>query len=185
MAAHYRLDKVVVEPGASRPASWMFARQPVSGIEYSYTVVDGNFRGRNEWEFIVRVPRSTGGRIEVRPLKAPNVTAWAGLERRSLTFKRANRPAYRGWSYCPVALADPTGQKSRTVVADKSSLPRWFQQLQSRIRKKNTVATTRGTDAESLVLLCDPDDHTSMIRAFFAAKVWVLKDAAWSSRAAA
>jgi hypothetical protein len=176
MAARYRIENVAVERIGERPATWTFARQPVAGIEYSYAVVDSNFRGRNEWEFVVRVPKNRADRVEVRPLKAPNVAAWAGLERRSLTFNRANRQGYRGSLYCPVALADPTGQKSRTLVSDKAVLPSWFAQFQARLRKKTTVASTRGTDAESFVLYCAPEDHAFMIHAFFASKVWVLRD---------
>jgi hypothetical protein len=178
VAARYRLDIVAVHPGGHRPATWAFARTPVSGIEYSYSVTDGNFRARNEWEFVVRVPKKAGERIEVRPARVPNVNVWADLERRSLTFKRATRQSYRGSLYCVVSLADATGQKSRMLVMDKSDLPRWFQQLQPRLRKKTTVASTRGTDAEALVLYCAPGDHAFMIRAFFAMKVWVLRAAA-------
>lgn len=184
MAPRYRTDNVAVELIGSRPATWTFARKPVAGVEYSYAVADANFKGRNEWEFVVRVPKNRAERVEVRPLKVPNVAAWAGLERRSLTFNRANRQGYRGLLYCPVALADPTGQKSRTIVSDKAALPHWFGQLHARLRKKATVASTRGTDAESLVLYCEPADHTYMIQAFFASKVWVLRDPTWVSRAA-
>lgn len=175
MAARYRIDQVAAELAGSRPATWTFARKPVAGVEYSYTVTDANFRGRNEWEFVVRVPKNPAERVEVRPIKAPNVAAWAGLERRSLTFRRANRQGYRGLLYCPVALADPTGQKSRTLVKEKAALPRWFDQLDRRLRKKTSVASTRGTDGESFVLFCEPADHLFMIRAFFASKVWVLR----------
>ncbi len=185
MAARYRIDKVAVQPIGSRPATWTFAREPVAGVEYSYAVVDENFRSRNEWEFVVRVPKNAAERVEVRPVKAPNLAVWAGLERRSLTFKRANRQNYRGFLYCPVALADPSGEKSRTVANDKAALPRWFDQLDGRLRKKTTVASTRGTDAESFVLFCDPSDHLFMIRAFFASKVWVLRDSRTSVRHAA
>ena len=176
---------MTVEPIDSRPARWTFARKPVAGTEYTYAVADGNFKRRGEWEFVVRVPTNRDERVEVRPLKVPNVAAWAGLERRSLTFNRANRHGYRGLLYCPVALADPTGEKSRTVISDKDELPPWFQQLQGRLRKKATIATTRGTDAESFVLYCEPADHTFMIQAFFASKVWVLRDARWTARARA
>jgi hypothetical protein len=178
MATRYRLENVTVTAIGSRPAAWTFARQPVSGIEYSYGVVDANFRGRNEWEFVVRVPKNRAQRIEVRPMKTPNVSAWAGLERRSLTFRRANRANYRRYVYCPVALADPSGEKSRSVPTDKSVLPRWYSQLESRLRRKTTVASTRGTDSESFVLFCEPADHQFMIRAFFASKVWILRDPA-------
>lgn len=184
MAARYRIDKVAADLIASRSATWTFARQPVAGTEYSYAVKDANFKGRNEWEFVVRVPKSAANRIEVRPVKTPNMAAWAGLERRSLTFKRATRQNYRGMVYCPVALADPTGQKTRTLVTEKAALPPWFGQLEPRLRKKTTVASTRGTDAESFVLYCEESDHLFMIRAFFASKVWVLRDPAWISRSA-
>jgi hypothetical protein len=178
MAARYRIENVAVEPIGARPATWTFARKPVAGVEHSYAVTDSNFKGRNEWEFVVRVPKNRAERIEVRPLKVPNIAVWAGLERRSLTFNRANRSGYRGFVYCPVALADPTGEKSRTIVNDKAELPLWFKQFDARLRKKTTIASTRGTDAESLVMYCAPDDHEFMIRAFFATKVWVLRAAA-------
>ena len=177
----YRTDAVAIEAAGSRPSTWTFARAPVAGTEYSYRVTDANFRSRNEWEFVVRVPKNRAERIEVRPARTPNIAAWAGLERRSLTFKRANRQKYRGSVYCPVALADPSGEKSRMLVSDKSGLPRWFDQLESRLRHKTTVASTRGTDAESFVLFCPPDDHQFMIRAFFATKVWVMRDPAWAA----
>jgi hypothetical protein len=76
-----------------------------------------------------------------------------------------------------VALADPRGEKSKSVVrADqRGELPAWFTPLRSRMRKKEVVRTTRGTDGNSLVILV-PDDHASMIRLFFATKVWVLKE---------
>ncbi len=177
MGSRYHVEDVVVTPLGQRPASWTFARRPVSGIEHSYSVIDNNFRNRNQWEFVVRVPRDKGQRIEVRPVKLPNITAIAGLDRRSLTFNRATRANYRGSVYCPVALADPTGEKSRTIVSDKAALPAWLGQLHGSMRKKATVATTKGTDAESYVLFCSPSDHAFMIRAFFACKVWVMRDA--------
>ena len=176
MAGRYRIDRVAPEFVASRAAVWTFARRPVAGTEHTYNVTDGNFRDRNQFEFVVRVPKSAANRIEIRPLKTPNVAIYAGLERRSLTFNRANRPGYRGRVYCPVALADPTGDKSRTLVTDRAFLPRWFDQFEARLRKKPTVASTRGTDGDTFVLFCDGDDHAFMIRAFFAAKVWVLRD---------
>jgi len=186
VATRFRLDNVVTQSiGEPRPASWTFAGRPVAGVEHSYRVIDENYPRRNEWEFVVRVPKNTAQRTEVRPVKAPNVSAWATLERRSLTFKRANRRGYRGQVYCPASLADPTGEKSRTLAKEKALLPRWFDQLETRIRRKTTVASTRGTDADTLVLFCGPDDHEFMIRAFFALKVWVLRESTASKHRAA
>jgi hypothetical protein len=77
-----------------------------------------------------------------------------------------------------VALADPTGEKSRTIVrADqRGKLPRWFDALRGRMRIKERVKPTRGTDGQALVVLVPANDYTSMIRLFFATKVWILKE---------
>lgn len=174
----YQLDRVSIEPGGERASSWTFGGKPVTGVEQTYTVRDGNFPSRNEWEFIVRIPRARGERIEVRPRTTPNVRAWAELPDRSLTFVRASKGSARGKWYCQVALADPSGEKSRTIVrADqRGRLPRWFDVLRGRMRAKEKVKPTRGTDGQSLVVLVPADDHAAMIRLFFATKVWILKE---------
>jgi hypothetical protein len=77
-----------------------------------------------------------------------------------------------------VALADPTGGRTKDVVKgdERDRLPAWFDPLRGRMRRKQNVRPTRGTDGESLVVLVAADDHASMIRLFFATKVWVLKE---------
>src|SRR4051794_10742663 len=174
----YWLDRVSGEAGEERASTWTFGGKAVSGIEQGYTVVDGNFSSRNAWDFVVRLPKERDGRIEVRPKTTPNVRAWAELPDRSLTFVRATKGDARGKWYCQVALADPTGAKSRTIVrADqRDQLPRWFDLLRRRMRVKEKVRNTRGTDGKALVLLVQPDDHTTMIRFFFATKVWIMTE---------
>ena len=174
----YQLDKVTVEPGEERASTWTFGGQPMSGVEQTYTVRDGNFASRNEWEFVVRIPRDRKERIEVRPRTAPNVKAWAELPDRSLTFSRATKGSARGKWYCPVALADPTGRKSRDIVRgdERGLLPRWFDSLKGRMRTKAAVKNTKGTDDQSLVVLVPAGDYPGMIRLFFATKVWILKE---------
>jgi hypothetical protein len=174
----YRLDRVKAEPGEERASTWTFGGKPVSGTEQGYTVRDANFPSRNEWEFVIRTPTSKDGRIEVRPRSTPNIKVWAELPDRSLTFSRATRGSARGKLYCKVALADPTGTRSRDVVRgdQRGDLPPWFDALKGRMRTKQSVRTTRGNDGEDLVVLVQPDDHEIMIRLFFATKVWVLKE---------
>src|SRR4051794_24180962 len=174
----YQMDKVSAEPGDERASTWTFAGQKLSGVEQTYLVRDSNYSTRNEWEFVVRIPRDPGERIEVRPRTTPNLRAWAELPDRSLTFSRATKGPARGKWYCQVALADPTGSKSRTIVrADqRDQLPRWFDLLRRRMRVKEKVRNTRGTDGKALVLLVQPDDHTTMIRFFFATKVWIMTE---------
>jgi hypothetical protein len=77
-----------------------------------------------------------------------------------------------------VALADPTGARSRDIVRgdERSSLPPWFDALKGRMRVKQNVKNTKGTDGEALVVLVSAGDHQAMIRVFFATKVWVLKE---------
>ena len=59
---------------------------------------------------------------------------------------------------------------------ERSSLPPWFEALKGRMRVKQNVKNTRGTDGEALVVLVSAGDHKAMIRLFFATKVWVLKE---------
>jgi hypothetical protein len=102
----------------------------------------------------------------------------AELPDRSLTFLRATKGEARGKWYCKVALADPTGVKSRNVVRgdERGELPPWFDAIKGRMRRKQSVRTTRGNDGEDLVVLVAADDHVAMIRLFFAMKVWILKE---------
>jgi len=174
----YRLDRVTVVPGEQRASTWTFAGQAMSGIEQTFRVQDGNLPSPNQWEFLIRLPADRNERLEVRPRTVPNLKVWAELPDRSLTFSRATRGDARGKWYCPVALADPTGERSRTVVRgdERSELPSWFDQLKGRMRLKKNVRPTRGTDGESLVALVQRDDYVTMIRLFFATKVWILKE---------
>jgi hypothetical protein len=174
----YKLDKVVVTPLESRPATWTFAREPVRGTEEAFHVTDANLAGQNQWEFIVRVPADRAGRVEVRPRTTPGQKAWAELPDRSLTFSRATTGAAKGKWYCQVALADPTGGRSRVVVpaAKRGELPHWFADVARQMRRKDAVRRTAGTDGHSLVVLVAPRDHAAMIRMFFATKVWILSE---------
>ena len=174
----YKLDRVSVTPATSRPASWTFAGDAVRGTEHTYLVVDNNFPARNNWEFIVRVPDDSRGRVEVRPRTTPAVKVWEELPDRSLTFNPATKPSVRGKWYGQVALADAAGEKSKTVVRthERDQLPHWFGELAGRMRKKSAVRPTRGTDSEALVMLLPAGDHAGMIRLFFATKVWILKE---------
>ncbi|HEY3117768.1 MAG TPA: hypothetical protein VGK54_13575, partial [Chloroflexota bacterium] len=127
----YRLDRVTAEPGEKRASTWTFGGDPMSGTEQTYAVRDSNSPSRNEWEFTVRVPKARDGRIEVRPRTTPNVKVWAELPDRSLNFSRATIGAARGKWYCKVALADPTGERSRDVIRsdERGELPSWFDEL--------------------------------------------------------
>ncbi|HEX5385799.1 MAG TPA: hypothetical protein VFW66_03775 [Gemmatimonadales bacterium] len=174
----YQLDRILVEPADSRPATWTFGGESQRGTEQSFHVTDTNFPSRNAWEFIVRIPQKPADRVEVRPRTAPSVAAWAELPDRSLTFMRATRGEARGRRYCQVALADASGERSRAIVRtdQRGALPPWFDALRGRMRIKENVKPTKGTDARTLVLLVAEGDYAAMIRLFFALKVWVLKE---------
>jgi hypothetical protein len=174
----YRLDRVLVEQGEAHPAQWTFAGTSMSGIEQWYGVTDGNFARNNAWEFVLRLPKVAGDRIEVRPRNTPKLKVWEELTDRSLTFMRATMPTARGKRYCLVALADATGQKTKDVVRtdERQLLPKWFDLISGRLRAKESVRRTKGTDGSALVALVQEADHEMMIRLFFAMKVWVLKE---------
>ena len=187
----YRLDLVALEPGETRRAKWTFAKggrqAPVKGTEHLYTVTDGNLSGRNKWEFLVRVPDDSDGRVEVRPRSTPPTQTWKALTYRSVQFQKATKGEARGKRYCKVSLAvppkgrakdDPRGTRTKDVIRgdQRRDLPKWFETLQGRMRTKESVRSTRGTDGNTLVILVQPDDYAMMIRLYFAMKVWVLKE---------
>ena len=187
----YRLDRVAVEAGEVRRGKWSFAKggrqAPVRGNEHFYAVNDGNLAGRNRWEFLVRVPDDSDGRVEIRPRTTPPTQTWKALTYRSLQFQKATKGDARGKRYCKVSLAvppsgrateDPRGTRTKDVIRwdQRHDLPRWFEGLERRMRMKERVRSTKGTDGNTLVLLVDPDDHAMMIRQYFAMKVWVLKE---------
>lgn len=174
----YKLARIDVAPVDARPASWTFAGDAVRGTEFAYTVTDNNLPSRNQWQFIVRVPQDRKGRVEVRPRTTPNLKVWAELPDRSLTFSQATKGPARGKWYCQVALADATGERSKAVVKtdQRDELPHWFDELSGRMRRKEAVKPTRGTDANALVVLVPAGDHAAMIRMFFATKVWILSE---------
>lgn len=187
----YRLDQVAVEPGEVRRGKWTFARggrqAPVRGNEHLYLVTDGNLAGRNKWEFLVRVPDESDGRVEIRPRVTPPTQTWKALTYRSIQFQKATKGDARGKRYAKVSLAvpptgrakeDPRGTRTKDVIRwdERGDLPRWFEGLERRMRRKERVRSTKGTDGNTLVVLVDPDDHAAMIRLYFATKVWVLKE---------
>src|SRR6476620_11621063 len=173
----YQMDKVNAEPGEERASTWTFAGTKLSGVEQTYLVRDSNFSSRNEWEFVVRIPRDPGERIEVRPRTTPNLRAWAELPDRSLTFSRATKGAARGKWYCQVALADPTGSKSRDIVRadERGLLAGGFTAIKGRMRGKSKVKNTLRTDAHALVVLLSPRRSGGMGRRVCATEAWILK----------
>lgn len=180
-AKRYRADLVEVSgPTDERPEPWGLAGgRSVSGTVYTYRVVDGNLPRLNEWEFIVQVPRSDEEAIIVRPRAVPNDRSWAGLERTSVLFVKADRPNYRDSHYCKVFVAhrDRTNKIKKKMVRanERADQPSWIRDLTS-LRGKETVARSKGTDLGALVALARSDDHRQMIRLFFATKVWPLKE---------
>lgn len=187
----YRLDQVTVEQGEVRRGKWTFAKggrqAPVKGSEHHYAVTDGNLATRNKWEFLVRVPDASDGRVEIRPRATPPIHTWKALTYRSLQFQKATKGEARGKRYCKVSLAvppsgrakdDPRGTRTKDVIRgdQRRDLPKWFESLQGRMRTKESVRSTKGTDGNTLVVLVQPDDYTMMIRLYFAMKVWILKE---------
>ena len=125
----------------------------------------------------MRAPNDARGRIEVRPRSTPNLKAWEELPDRSLTFLRP-RAAPPGPLVLPGGAGGRRRERSKTVVhtEQRDRLPHWFKALSGRMRRKEAVKLTRGTDANALVVLVPAGDHAEMIRLFFATKVWILKE---------
>lgn len=176
----YKPERVEIKHQQDRRASWKKpgGRRAIKGFESLYTVRDRNFSRLNKWTFAVRVPPSAFGDVLVQPVQAPGKKVWASIERRPIMFVKATIHPYRSKVYCKLNLADPSGEKNRlgTTRGERSSLPSWFKHYKGRIRLKQTVAKTHGTDAKAQVILVGRDDHERMIRLYFAMRVWILEE---------
>lgn len=174
----YNSSRILVTPISVTRASWQFAGKTVQGHDHLYDVVDTNFRSLNRWLFVVREPSRGAGNIVVQPRQPPGKRVWAGLERRSLVFVRGTRGRYRNSRYCKVSLADPSGIATKRVVGRgrRNGLPRWAKEHRHRMRLKGTVAVTHGNDDKHQVIVVKPEDYATMIKLFFALKVWTLQE---------
>lgn len=174
-----RFEKVTVTEIERRHASWTFTGRVVKGDEIRYEVRDHNYHPGSKWEFVVHVPQDKNERIEVRPIKVPNIKILAQLLKRAITFQRATIPPHKARYYCKITLAVADGCQTKRVVpgCELTALlkVKWFKKLESRVCEKDAVTTTDGNDGSQLVILVEQDDYESMIRAFFATKVWVLR----------
>lgn len=175
MAKRLRLDRLSIKAAGKRRGVWTWKRRAVVGTEAVYTVMDGNYDRLNTWKMVIQVPKAKGPVI-VRVLEGPGKAAWAGIERKSMVFNRATLPAYRKYLYCKATLADPSGVKTKLLLrrGERDTLPPWVKPFLRGMRLKQSVTTTRGTDARAQVLLARPPDHERLICIFFAFKVWVL-----------
>ena len=139
----YQLDRVTVEAGDSRPATWTFAGEAMAGTERSYVVTDGNFPTRNTWDFVVRVPKGRGQRLEVRPRTTPNLKVWAELTDRSLTFARATKGEARGRWYCRASVPGVCGR--HRAWARLGERPLWLMSQQLRCARAGRPTMPRAT----------------------------------------
>ena len=175
----YRLDRVVVEPGERRPASWTFGGDPQQGFEQIYHVTDGNFDGRNHWEFVVRIPKRAGDPAggaadERRPTCGRGRSCRTARSSSCAARWAMPRGSGTAWRPSPTSAASGAGPSSAPISAT-SSRPGSTASATGCGPRRN-VKRTRGTDGGALVLLVPEDDHAAMIRLFFALKVWVLKE---------
>jgi len=178
MKESYKTKKLEIEMVDERNASWRFSDHTVRGTEYVYEVKDTNFSRLNCWTFAVRAPHKVYGDIVVQPLNSPGKRVWAGLDRKAVVLVRAHKNPFRSMVYCKLNLADPSGSQTKrgTKRGDRGALPKWFQPFVWRMRLKNTVTTTQGSDANAQVVLIENDDHKTMLRLYFALKVWVMEE---------
>lgn len=176
-----KLDPKLIEiknPKISQ-GKWKFGSRDVTGDLYDYTVVDRNFDAYKKWNFQIRVPDEwrKGVYIEVRVIRHPQKRCWANLEQRTINFTRCTIGDYRSKAYAKVTLADAEGEKNKvgTRRGQRKDLPSWLRRG-FHLRVMNTVATTKGTDGNSQVVVLNPDDHDKMIRFYLATKAWVLHE---------
>lgn len=177
-------DKVRVAFLSKERTGWTFGNARAQGTIFHYKVSDYNYRTRNQWRFAIQVPNewTKGNYIVVKPESVPNRRAWAGLERRSLSFHRATLGQHRGRLYGMLAISDVQGAKTKIQLTRSNTkllMPKWLREFSP--LEKGLVTTTRGKVGEHVVAVLDRGDHGRMIRLFLALKAWILDDARSSS----
>jgi hypothetical protein len=172
----FKTDLIEISFLDEKRGVWDFAGRLCKGTEYFYEVDDYNYCMRNHWQFMIQVPDAwtKGNYINVKPVIVPNRTAWAGLDRRTMSFQRATIGRHRAKVYGKLAIADAKGEKTRLMLNkyNKRSMPKWLKGF-SPVQKQR-VTTSAANDVEDLVAVFNRDDHIAMIKLFLACKSWVL-----------
>ena len=176
MSPRFSLNKVSVRQGDHKPWRGDFADEPVRGKELTFEVIDDNLPRLNQWQFVVLVPDSRAGYIQVQPTRVPRRRMFKDVTRRVLTFHRGTMPDYTNRVYCPAAFEDVGGDRTKRTArrGERSRMPYWLRPLKYRMRLKPTVRRTRGTDVKAQVIVLRPNDYTTMIRAYMALRSWPL-----------
>lgn len=169
-------DKIIIKPKRSQKGKWKWRKKNVTGRLYEYDVIDNNRENYKHWKFQVRVPDKfkKGTYIIVQPIQHPQLKVLGEIERRSISLGRATRGKYLAKAYAKVMLGDTDDNKNRRGVRieQRRSLPPYIREF--RLRAKQTVTTTKGTDGKALVAVVDPEAHDTMIKLFLATRAWVL-----------
>lgn len=154
----------------------------VSGFEYRYVVIDGNYSSRNKWVAIVQVPKD-GGRHEGIVIRLDRESCpdrvsvnKHGIWRKSIVFMATTIGSHLDKHYAKVFEVERGRGKSILKRGERSMMFDWLQcsYFVSCMRLKGTVTTSNASDLEHQVLLAKPTDHQRMIRTFFALRVWDL-----------
>jgi hypothetical protein len=168
----------IKQVNSNRDGHWTFQKSRFTGTIYEYEVEDQNFQPAYKWGFEICVPNKfhLGVYILLKITRHPQKSYWAGTERQTINFAKATKSIYRGMVYAKLNIADVTGKKNKIGITkgNRYLLPAYIRKFSLRVKK--TVASTRGTDGNYQVAVMQPENHKSMIRLFFALKVWVMYD---------
>jgi hypothetical protein len=176
-ASRFDIDRIIVTPGrVEKRAYWEFSGRTFSGSIHHYVAADANLPASGTWWFLIHVPSDLrkGGYVLVQAVDYPRIAAWTAIARTVINFAKATLPKHRGRLYAKIRLSDPLGGRKYEgwTWQNRAALPSYLRRF--RLSVKNRVATTRGTDGDSLVAVLPRHDHVQMIRLFFATKAWPL-----------
>ncbi len=178
MKKSFDLSKLIIERVGEFKDNWTMARRPVTGEVLVFNVKDKNYRTDNDWIFYVQVPDEECGdhNIIIRPEMPPSRDELTGIERRAITVMPIDQPDNKAALYCKVNLSDPTGARNKIGVRyeERHNLPAWMKPFSRRMRTKESVRSTRGTDSKALVVLFKDGDYDGMVRLFIASRAWPL-----------
>lgn len=155
------------------------------GFQFTYDVVDHNFKTNNKWVVLIRVPNkkySSAGieiRLEKEGCPTRQAVATHAIWREAIVFNPTDIGVHLDKWYVKVRVKTKKTTRNATKKklvkrGERSEMPEWLQlpYFSSWIRLKGTVRTSLSGDLGQNVLLTKPVDHLRMIRTFFALRVW-------------
>ena len=175
MPRKYSINNLHITPlGPPEKTLWGYhAGDAIKGTVQAFAVVDTNHSGRNNWEFDI-YSADRGSEIMVSATKHPPRAMFTRLAR--VSFMKGSQKGYAKHYYHPICLQESKVGKTFAMIGEAEILKKKFHDG-LRIMKYTSVSKSKSPSQKNKICVIVPGaDHEKMIGAFFAEKVWPLKE---------